>query len=162
MSYHIGTATISMSLNWWNTLPSFSILFYWFKMLSFNYLSRISSFLQFVAVGTDWLPRWTPSRQYSQLISNYAWYLDSCNIHLQSVTYWLPYHTWFHRVHILLIGFKMSKPHLGWWLCITIVFLDTLQDRYLHHTLFSEVLILINHTTLLSGHPLLTQFSGRG
>ena len=43
------------------------------------------------------------------------------------------------RVHILLTGFKMSKPHLGWWLCITVVFLDTLQDRYLCHTLFSDL-----------------------
>ncbi len=44
----------------------------------------------------------------------------------------------------------------------TVVFLDTLQDRYLHHTLFSEVLLLINHTTLLSVHPLLTQFLSCG
>jgi hypothetical protein len=44
----------------------------------------------------------------------------------------------------------------------TLVVLDTLQDRYLCHTLFFEVLLLINHPNLLSVHLLLTQFLGRG
>ncbi len=114
MSYHIGTATISTSLNCWNILPSISILFYWCKILSFNYLSRISSMHSTLTHGI-----FTCNQLLTDCLTTLGFILR--------------------RVHILLTGFKMSKPHLGWLLCITVVFLDTLQDRYLCHTLFFDL-----------------------